>query len=169
MLVHIRMRYISNRLRKFCNSSDYNSYFTAANAQWMWSNTCDHRTRPRTRTSSRTRTRIRTRTRRTRSNNNNNITNHSESEVKWSNKAYKMPRFRNEEPGVAKYSDGDIVWVKIHNSEIWWPGEVTSSQDFRYVNSNRRPFAVVEFFNEKTLWVESERERERVLREFFFD
>ncbi|XP_030244628.1 titin homolog [Drosophila navojoa] len=60
-----------------------------------------------------------------------------------------MPRFRNEEV-ERQYKDGDIVWVKIHNSEIWWPGEVTSSQDFRFVNSTRRPYAVVEFFNERT-------------------
>ncbi|XP_036676543.3 uro-adherence factor A isoform X1 [Drosophila suzukii] len=61
-----------------------------------------------------------------------------------------MPRFRNEEPEQSPYSDGDVVWVKIHNTEIWWPGEVTLSQDFRFVNSNRPPFAVVAFFNEKT-------------------
>ncbi|KPU81687.1 uncharacterized protein Dana_GF20195, isoform B [Drosophila ananassae] len=61
-----------------------------------------------------------------------------------------MPRFRNEEPEQSHYTDGDVVWVKIHNTEIWWPGEVTSSQDFRFVNSSRPPFAVVAFFNEKT-------------------
>ncbi|XP_044251039.1 uncharacterized protein [Drosophila takahashii] len=61
-----------------------------------------------------------------------------------------MPRFRNEEPEQSHYSDGDVVWVKIHNTEIWWPGEVTLSQDFRFVNSSRPPFAVVAFFNEKT-------------------
>ncbi|XP_017089109.2 serine-rich adhesin for platelets [Drosophila bipectinata] len=61
-----------------------------------------------------------------------------------------MPRFRNEEAEQAQYTDGDVVWVKIHNTEIWWPGEVTSSQDFRFVNTSRPPFAVVAFFNEKT-------------------
>ncbi|KAH8317973.1 hypothetical protein KR074_011497 [Drosophila pseudoananassae] len=61
-----------------------------------------------------------------------------------------MPRFRNEEAEKAQYTDGDVVWVKIHNTEIWWPGEVTSSQDFRFVNTSRPPFAVVAFFNEKT-------------------
>ncbi|XP_017028969.1 serine-rich adhesin for platelets isoform X1 [Drosophila kikkawai] len=61
-----------------------------------------------------------------------------------------MPRFRNEEPEQSHYVDGDVVWVKIHNTEIWWPGEVTSSQDFRFVNASRPPFAVVAFFNEKT-------------------
>ncbi|XP_039227624.1 uncharacterized protein LOC6525186 isoform X1 [Drosophila yakuba] len=61
-----------------------------------------------------------------------------------------MPRFRNEAPEQSQYSDGDVVWVKIHNTEIWWPGEVTSTQDFRFVNSTRPPFAVVAFFNEKT-------------------
>ncbi|XP_016949354.1 uncharacterized protein LOC108024090 isoform X2 [Drosophila biarmipes] len=61
-----------------------------------------------------------------------------------------MPRFRNEEPEQSPYSDGDVVWVKIHNTEIWWPGEVTLTQDFRFVNSSRPPFAVVAFFNEKT-------------------
>ncbi|EDV46705.2 uncharacterized protein LOC6550349 isoform X2 [Drosophila erecta] len=61
-----------------------------------------------------------------------------------------MPRFRNEAPEQSQYSDGDVVWVKIHNTEIWWPGEVTSTQDFRFVNSARPPFAVVAFFNEKT-------------------
>ncbi|EDW81907.2 uncharacterized protein Dwil_GK25409 [Drosophila willistoni] len=61
-----------------------------------------------------------------------------------------MPRLRNEESEQTQYKDGDVVWVKIHNTEIWWPGEVTSSQDFRFVNTSRPPFAVVAFFNEKT-------------------
>ncbi|KAH8409177.1 hypothetical protein KR009_009806 [Drosophila setifemur] len=61
-----------------------------------------------------------------------------------------MPRFRNQQPEQSLYREGDVVWVKIHNTEIWWPGEVTLSQNFRFLNCNRPPFAVVAFFNEKT-------------------
>ncbi|KAH8294442.1 hypothetical protein KR018_005222 [Drosophila ironensis] len=61
-----------------------------------------------------------------------------------------MPRNRKEGLEHLQYSDGDLVWVKLHNTEIWWPGEVTSSQDFRFVDSLRPPLAVVAFFNEKT-------------------
>ncbi|XP_017851797.1 trichohyalin [Drosophila busckii] len=61
-----------------------------------------------------------------------------------------MPRLRNDAGVRTIYKDGDVVWVKIHNSETWWPGEVTSSQDFRFVNASKKPFAVVEFFSENT-------------------
>ncbi|BFF99883.1 uncharacterized protein DMAD_00018 [Drosophila madeirensis] len=57
---------------------------------------------------------------------------------------------RNEEPNEPQYNESDVVWVKIHNTEIWWPGEVTLSQKIRFVKTSRPPFAVVAFFNEKT-------------------
>ncbi|XP_034671654.1 uncharacterized protein LOC117903560 isoform X2 [Drosophila subobscura] len=61
-----------------------------------------------------------------------------------------MPFSRNEEPNEPQYNESDVVWVKIHNTEIWWPGEVTLSQKIRFVKTSRPPFAVVAFFNEKT-------------------
>ncbi|XP_022219529.2 uncharacterized protein LOC111072158 [Drosophila obscura] len=61
-----------------------------------------------------------------------------------------MSRSRTEEPNEPQYNESDVVWVKIHNTEIWWPGEVTLSQNIRFVKSSRPPFAVVAFFNEKT-------------------
>ncbi|XP_034140700.1 uncharacterized protein LOC117591515 isoform X2 [Drosophila guanche] len=57
---------------------------------------------------------------------------------------------RNEEPNKPQYNESDVVWVKIHNTEIWWPGEVTLSQKIQFVKTSRPPFAVVAFFNEKT-------------------
>lgn len=160
MLVNIYPIYIGSN-DKFWNPSDDKFHFTAANAQWMWSNTCDHRTRPRTRTSSRTRTRIRTRTRRTRY---NNITN---SESNWSEAPTEHSRchaFATRRPGWRSTAMGTSFGLKYTTQRYGGPGRwphhrifVMSTQIVDHLlslsSSTRRPCEY----------------RMREMREFLFD